>query len=103
MTQAEEQRLLSAIEALKNQGYSFNGVSLVSGANTIKGDFYGLSIGSTKPDSLKIVPKDNITLNGSQLLASNELVDFLSEGEFIPIEFTEITLTGSGFVKCYNK
>lgn len=103
MDQNQENRFINAIREINNKGFSFNGVNLLSGANTIKGNFYGLTIGSIKPDSIKIVPKDNVKLNGIAVTISTELVNFFVEGEFIPIEFTEIIITGTGYVKCFNK
>ena len=94
---------INTIKDINHKGFSFNGVNLLSGANTIKGDFYGLAIGALKPTSIKITPKNNILLNGTAVTIATELIDFFVEGEFIPIEFTEIIITGTGFVKCFNK
>ena len=96
-------KLKTILQDSKSKSFSEKGVELISGANTRKGNFYGLAVGSTKPTSIKIVPKDNIFLNGVAVTIATELVDFFTEGEFVPIEFTQIIITGTGFVKCYNK
>ena len=103
MTTDQENKFTKLLNDISSKSYSFNGISFVSGANTLKGEFYGLSVGNTRPDSLKIVPKDNLKLNGAILQSSDDILEFLSSGEFVPMEFTEITLTGNGYVKCFNK
>lgn len=104
MEELERRQLLNDIKELVNKGYSYNGVSLVSGANTIEGDFFGFSIGSTKPTTMVITKsKANIKLNGAALAITDDLINFASEGEFVPMEFTKMTITGTGYVKCYNK
>lgn len=88
---------------IASKGFANQGCHLISGATTVTGNFYGLSVGSTKPDTLKITVTSNVKLNGIALASTDDIINFLSEGEFFPVEFTSITLTGSGYVKCYSK
>lgn len=85
------------------KGFAEQGAHLVSGATTVTGNFYGFTVGSTKPDTLKITTTAKTTLNGVALATTDDIVNFVSEGEFVPIEFTSITLTGAGYVKCWAK
>lgn len=102
-----EKRDLNTIEQLLSvinmKAYSQQGCELVSGATTKTGNFYGFSVGATKPDTLKITTTASVTLNGTALASTDDIINFVSEGEFVPIEFTSITLTGAGYVKCFKR
>lgn len=98
-------RLENSVNELQNKGLANSGIVFVSGATTVTGHFYGFAVGSTKPDTLKITcTKGKGFLNTAELAATDDIINFVSEGEFVPIEFTSITTTGAaGCVKCYNK
>ena len=102
-----EKRDLNTVEQelvlLNRNGYAQQGCELLSGSTTVTGNFYGFSIGATKPTTLKITTLANITLNGTALAPTDDIISFVSEGEFVPINFTSITITGSGYIKCYKK
>jgi len=46
--------LISLFGRNTQKGFAEAGCQLISGATTIKGNFYGFSIGATKPDTLKL-------------------------------------------------
>ena len=90
------------VEAIR-KGHAEQGCHLISGATTVTGNFYGFTIGVTAPDSLKLTTESNIILNGTALAVSDDIINFFSIGEYVPIQFTSITLTGSGYVKLWAK
>lgn len=98
-------QLEGALTDLQRKSMALNGVVFVSGATTINGNFYGFAVGSTKPDTLKITcVKGKGFLNNAELAATDDIINFVSEGEFVPVEFTSMTTTGAtGCVKCYSK
>jgi len=86
---------------IKNKMFANSGIHFISGANTIEGTFYGISVGAIKPDSIKVEPIQEMYINGSAVTSDTELSDFLNEGEFVPIVCSSITITGSGYLKAY--
>lgn len=104
MDKREIIQMENALIDLQKKSMAIQGIHLVSGATTVTGHFYGFSVGSTKPDTLKVIPiTGKVYINGVALASTDDLVNFVSEGEFVPVEFTSITLTGAGYVKCYSK
>lgn len=98
------------IEILKNilkyfrQGQASNGCVFISGAQTVTGNFSGLSVGSAKPDTINLtVTSSRYKLNASYLQTDDDIVDFVTEGQYLPIEFTSITTTGTGYIVAYKK
>lgn len=98
------------VETLKNilkyfkQGQASDGCIFISGATTITGNFSGLSVGSVKPDSIVLTVTGSMyKMNDSYLQKDDDIVPFIVEGQYIPIEFTSITTTGSGYVIAYKK
>ena len=86
---------------IKNKMFANSGIHFISGANTVEGTFYGISVGYTKPDSIKVTPIQEMYINGAAVTSDTELVDFLNEGEFVPIMCSSITTTGTGYLKAY--
>lgn len=100
----KENIIIEKLDELNRKGYAFNGIDIVSGANSIEGDYFGFTISPTKPDTLKITPKNaNLLVNGAAATIATDLVAYFAEGQFVPVEFTKMTLTGSGHVACYKK
>lgn len=87
----------------KNHGEQ--GCTFMSGATTITGNFYGISIGSVKPNTIVLTTlgTTSYNLNSTVLDVDDNIVDFVVEGEYIPISFTSITTTGSGYLKLWHK
>jgi len=81
--------------------FGMKGIHFVSGANTVTGNFYGIALGNTAPDSLKVIPINTNYINGTEITAATELINFCNSGEFIPIRCSSITTTGSGYIKAY--
>jgi hypothetical protein len=104
MEKKDEDKLIMRIEDLVNKSFSFNGIHLLSGDASCEGNFFGFSVGAAKPTTIKIVSaSNNIQLNGATLTENDNIADFVSEGEFVPVEFTKMTITGSGKIKNYKK
>lgn len=92
------------IEKFSNKSHGENGCVFISGAQTITGKFYGISIGATKPDTLKITTSEKpYFLNGAKLAATDDLINFVSEGQYLPINCTSITTTGTGYMIAWYK
>jgi len=86
------------------QSQATSGCIFVSGATTITGNFNGLSIGSVKPDSISLtVPGSMYKINSTYLQTDDDIAPFMTEGQYIPLEFTSITTTGSGYAIVYKK
>lgn len=77
------------------------GIHFISGAQTVTGNFYGLSVGSVKPDTIKVTPTQEMYINGSAVTSDTDLADYLLEGEFVPIKGSQVVTTGSGYLKAY--
>ena len=92
------------VEKFGNKSHGENGCIFISGAQTIPGNFYGISIGATKPDTLKITTSEKTyKLNAATLAATDDLINFVSEGQYLPINCTSITTTGSGYLIAWYK
>jgi len=100
-------KILKFLEKITNyfkQSQATSGIVFISGATTISGNFNGLSIGSMKPDSIVLtVPGSMYEMNSTYLQTDDDVAPFVVEGQYIPIEFTSITTTGSGYVIAYKK
>lgn len=92
------------IERLVNKSHGENGCVFISGAQTISGSFCAISIGATKPDTLKITTSEKpYLLNTANLAATDDLINFVTEGQYLPINCTSITTTGSGYIIAWYK
>jgi hypothetical protein len=97
------QQLLDMAVKANRKAHAEQGCHLISGSTTVTGNFYGFTLGLTAPTSLKITTNSNVILNGTALASTDEIISFVSPGEYVPIEFTSITITGSGYVKLWSK
>lgn len=98
-------RLSSIFQNSYNNNHGKNGCHFMSGATTITGNFYGFSVGASIPDSIILTTSNNkhCFINSAVLAISSDISDYVVEGEYLPIEFTSITTTGSGNLKLWNK
>lgn len=95
---------LAQLVLANRKAHGEQGCTFMSGATTITGNFYGFSVGATKPDSIVLTTLNGTyTLNGTTLAADDDIVDYVIEGEYLPIQFTSITTTGSGYLKLWHK
>jgi hypothetical protein len=93
------------IERLTSKSHGEQGCVFMSGANTITGNFYGFSVGGTLPDSIVVTTINNkpYKLNAANLTITDDIVSYVSTGDYLPIQFTSITTTGSGFLVLWYK
>ena len=85
------------IEKFGRKDHGESGCVFMTGAVTVTGNFYGFSVGSTKPDSIVVtVDTKPYKLNAADLSASDDIINYCSVGDYVPISFTSITITGSG-------
>jgi len=83
--------------------YAKGGAHFVSTGDTYTGNFYGITI-VIAPDSLKIDTEGSLyELNGSDLVSTDDIVDYLPTGTFIPIHFQSITLGSNGYVILWKR
>ena len=103
-TDKQIKQLSETLISLDRKSFGNQGCTFMSGATTITGQFSGISVGSVKPDSIVLTTSTTTyTLNGTTLAADDDIVGFVNEGEYIPIHFTSITTTGSGYLKLWHK
>lgn len=97
--------LQNLIEKFSNKSHGEQGCTLVTGATTVIGNFYGFSVGETKPDSIVLTIKGDkpVRLGTTTLAADDDIIDFVTAGGYFPIEFTSITTTGTGSLIAWNK
>lgn len=94
-------------DELNYKAHAEDGCIFLSGAATATagtGYFYGISFGAVKPDSIVIDFGDyeaSYSLNGATA-TSEDLIDFFSPGEYVPLKFKEVTITGSGAIKIWR-
>ena len=98
-------KLSSIFQTSYNNDHGKNGCHFMSGATTITGNFYGFSVGANLPSTIILTTTNNkqYFINNNVLEINNDIVDYVVEGEYLPIEFTSITTTGSGNLKLWYK
>lgn len=93
------------IEKFSNKAHGEQGCTLLNGATTITGKFYGFSVGETKPDSIVLTIDGDkpVRLGTTTLAANDDIIDYITSGGYFPIGFTSITTTGTGSLILWNK
>ena len=98
-------KLLRIFQNNYRNNHGKNGCHFINGATTVTGNFYGFSVGANIPDSIILTVNNNnqYFINNMTLSDSDNIVDYIVEGEYLPIEFTSITTTGVGNLKLWYK
>jgi len=95
-------------DSVKSHGE--NGAVLASATGTIgPGDFFGILFGSVVPSSMDFTfgrYSDLYVVDGVSPTAGQAVTiagEYFNVGEYFPIKFTSVDITGSGYVKVYKK
>jgi len=92
------------------KSHAVNGASFVSLTGSIgPNDYYGILIGDTVPVTITVTfgkyaalyDIDGTTPTGGQQVAISG--SYFNAGEYVPIMFTNMSVTGTGYVKAFKK